>query len=252
MTGIRALIADDEALSRRLVEQLLARHADVTIVGACADGVETREAMAALAPDVVFLDVRMPAASGLDVACDRNARDGPLVVFVTAYDAFALPAFDVDAVDFLTKPLNEARFDAALDRVRERLRLRRSSTLDSAPPVPATIYRRHLMSRIGAREVIVPLDTVEYIEASDVYALVVAGGKRHLVRTALDALERELDPDDFVRVHRSFIVHTRRIREIRRAGPGALVLVTGAVVPISRRRRAHVDAALRRIALKQF
>ena len=121
---IRALIADDEALSRRLVHQLLERHADVTIVAECGDGEEARSAIATERPDVVFLDVRMPVESGLSVARARDAKSGPLVVFVTAYDSFALPAFETDAVDYLTKPLAEERFDAALDRVRERLRLR--------------------------------------------------------------------------------------------------------------------------------
>src|SRR5206468_869123 len=114
---------DDEALSRRLVHQLLERHADVAIVGEAADGEAARNALAELKPDVVFLDVRMPVESGLDVARSRPSRTGPLVVFVTAYDKFALPAFETDAVDYLTKPLNEERFDAALERVRDRLRL---------------------------------------------------------------------------------------------------------------------------------
>ncbi|MEP6621219.1 MAG: LytTR family DNA-binding domain-containing protein [bacterium] len=244
MTIIRALIADDEALSRRLVHQLLARHADVVIVGECTDGAEAREAMALLNPDVMFLDVRMPVESGLDVARNREARTGPLVVFVTAYDKFALPAFETDAVDYLTKPLTEGRFDAALDRVRERLRLRHlAANAPDAEPQPA--YLTHLVSRVGTRDVIVPLETIDYIEADDVYAAVFSAGKRYLVRTALDALERTLDPAQFARVHRSFIVRLRKVREVRRTSAAELVLEGGMVIPVSRRRRAQVEAMLK-------
>ncbi len=228
---MRAVIADDEPLSRRVVQQLLARHADVRVVAECGDGDAVRDAIAHHRPDVVFLDIRMPVASGLDVARARDARTGPLVVFVTAYDEFALPAFDVDAVDYLTKPLVEDRFDAALARVRDRLAGRR-------------VYAAHLTARIGARDVIIPLETVEYIEADDVYAAIVANGRRHLLRTSLDALERSLDPGAFARVHRSYIVRIDGIREIRRDESGSATLLTarGGVIPVSRRRRAAIDA----------
>ncbi|HTE43859.1 MAG TPA: LytTR family DNA-binding domain-containing protein, partial [Gemmatimonadaceae bacterium] len=204
---IRTLIADDEALSRRLVHQLLERHNDVEIVAECADGEAAREAIAEHHPDVVFLDIRMPVQSGLDVARSREPRGGPLIVFVTAYDQFAVPAFETDAVDYLTKPLSEERFDATLDRVRERLRLRRQ---DERRYVP------HLITRVGSRDVIVPLSTVDYIEADDVYAAVIARGRRHLVRTPLDVLERTLDPAMFARIHRSYIVRLDRVAEVRR------------------------------------
>ncbi|MEP6730166.1 MAG: LytTR family DNA-binding domain-containing protein [bacterium] len=244
MTLIRAVIADDEALSRRLVHQLLERHADVAIVAECADGAEARDAIAKLAPDVVFLDIRMPVESGLDVARQREARTGPLVVFVTAYDKFALPAFETDAVDYLTKPLTEARFDAMLDRVRERLRLRRLAALQisSTEHDPRSPYLTYLMSRVGTRDVIVPLDDIEYIEAADVYAQVHAGGKRYLVRTPLESLEHDLDPAAFARVHRSFIVRITCVREIHRGAIMELVLDTGAVIPVSRRRRGQLAA----------
>jgi two-component system LytT family response regulator len=234
---IRALIADDEALSRRLVHQLLERHRDVEIVAECADGEETRDAIAAHRPDVVFLDIRMPVESGLDIARGRE-RGGPFVVFVTAFDQFAVPAFETDAVDYLTKPLNEERFDATLDRLRDRLRLRRHDVRRYAP---------HLVTRIGARDVIIPLGTIDYIEADDVYAAVVGGGRRHLVRTPLDALERALDPAVFARIHRSYIVRLDRVTEVRRGESGApsLVLTCGVELPVSRRRRGALDVLRR-------
>ena len=240
--AIRALIADDEALSRRLIHQLLERHDDVLIVGECTNGAETRDAIASSTLDVVFLDIRMPLQSGLDVARARDARTGPFIVFVTAFDKFALPAFDTDAVDYLTKPLTERRFDAALERVRERVRLRELAAREQ--PLQTT----HLVSRVGARDIIVPLETVDYIEADDVYAVVHAAEKRYLVRTALEALEHDLDPAQFIRVHRSYIVRASRIREVRRAGAMVVVLETGAEIPVSRRRRAALDAVLKPLA----
>lgn len=252
---IRVLIADDEALSRRLVHQLLERHSDVAIVGECADGEAAREAIASHSPDVVFLDIRMPLESGLDVARSRDAQTGPLVVFVTAYDRFALPAFETDAVDYVTKPLTEERFDAALDRVRQRLRERRNAERYERIAVQTDDadgrrYVPHLISRVGTRDIVIPLDSIDYIEADDVYAAVIARGRRHLVRTPLDALERALDPAVFVRIHRSYIIRLDRVTEIRRdkkSGP-ELVLDGGIALPVSRRRRAIVDTLLKPLA----
>lgn len=251
ITTIRAIVADDEALSRRLVHQMLERHADVAIVADCTDGAATRDAIEALSPDVVFLDVRMPVESGLDVARHRDPSTGPLVVFVSAYDKFALPAFETDAVDYLTKPLTEERFDAALNRVRERLRLRRLASAASTASRAGSENRTHLthlVSRVGSRDVILPLETIDFIEADDVYAAVLADGKRYLVRTALDALERGLDPALFARVHRSYIVRLDRVREIRRVNGAELVLADGSVLPVSRRRRAALEGLLKPLA----
>jgi len=246
---MRALIADDEELSRRALQQLLRRHTDVEIIAECRDGAEAREALERLEPDVAFLDIRMPLESGLALARARSARRKTLVVFVTAFDKYALPAFDADAADYLTKPLTEARFDETLERIRERVRARRAAE-DLRPGVGAaaqqTRYAPHLVTRVGMMDVIIPLETIEYIQADDVYAVVVSGAKRQLVRTALDELERTLDPRRFVRVHRSYIVRIDRVTAVRRhAGSGAEIVVSGgAVVPVSRRRRARVTEIL--------
>jgi two-component system, LytTR family, response regulator len=245
---IRALIADDESLSRRALQQLLGRHADVEIVAVCRDGEEARHAIESLAPDVAFLDIRMPLETGLDVARERNDRQKTLVVFVTAFDRFALPAFAVDAADYLTKPLTEARFDETLERVRERVRTRRDAErLATGDGGDRAEYLAHLVSRVGATDVIIALETIDYIEADDVYAAVISRGKRQLVRTPLDALERMLDPRAFARIHRSFIVRVDRVAAIRRVARGGAEIVTtsGAVLPVSRRRRAHVVSLFR-------
>lgn len=230
---IRAVIADDEELSRRALRQLLGRHADVEIVAECRDGDEARSAIDALEPDVALLDVRMPLGSGLEVARDREGAT--LVVFVTAFDQFALPAFDVEAADYLTKPLTESRFDAMMERVRRRIDLRRRADRGAAERVAP------LVARVGARDVMIPLETVDYIEADDVYAAVVSRGKRHLVRRSLDALEQMLDPGAFIRVHRSYIVRVQRVTAVRRRDRRMeLVLTDGTAVPVSRRRRVVV------------
>lgn len=241
---IRALIADDEALSRRALHQMLERHADVEIVAECRDGAEARQAIAQLAPDVAFLDIRMPLATGLDLARGREARGRTLVVFVTAFDEFALPAFDADAADYLTKPLTEARFDETLDRVRARVNLRRDAARAVGQPENRddSAFVPYLVARVGATNIVIPLDTIDYIEADDVYAAVISRNKRQLVRAPLDVLERRLDPRLFARIHRSYIVRLDRVVSFRRRprGGAELVLVGGTTLPVSRRRSAHV------------
>jgi len=238
---IRALIADDEALSRRALHQMLARHADVQIVAECRDGEETRQAMESLKPDVAFLDIRMPLENGLDVARARENRGEMLVVFVTAFDRFALPAFAVDAADYLTKPLTESRFDETLNRVRERVRMRHDAKRATMAEERER-FAAHLVTRVGQTDVIIPLETIDYIEADDVYAAVMSRSKRQLVRMPLDELENRLDPKEFARVHRSYIVRIDRVEALRRLDRGGaeLVVAGGVVLPVSRRRKARV------------
>ena len=242
---IRALIADDEDLSRRALQQMLRRHADVEIVAECRDGAEAREALELHQPDVAFLDIKMPLASGLDLALSRGRDAQTLVVFVTAFDKFALPAFDADAADYLTKPLTEARFDETVERVRRRIDARRAAAQTSAeaPPGSHRRYLRQLVARVGQTDLIIPLDVIDYIKADDVYAAVVAYPKHHLVRTSLDALEESLDPRAFLRIHRSYIVRLARVSAVRRRPGGQMetVMTCGAVLPVSRRRRSRLN-----------
>lgn len=240
--AIKALIVDDEPLSRRAVDQLLARHVDFVVVGECVDAVAAREASERVKPDVMFLDVRMPGLSGLDLARD-NGDELPLVVFVTAFDEFALPAFEVDAVDFLRKPITQERFDSAVDRVRERIRLLAAAKSGRAG---GARYLERLVTRVRDEDVVIPIGDVDHIAADDVYAIVYGGGRRYLVRTALDTLETQLDPAAFIRVHRSHIVAARSVAAVRRAGTLCeLVLQDGTTVPVSRRRRGQLFVMLR-------
>jgi two-component system, LytTR family, response regulator len=248
---IRALIVDDEPLSRRALRQLLSRHPDADIVGECRDAFEAETALRDTHPDVVFLDVRMPERSGLDVARARNEHgnehgSAPLIVFVTAFEEFALPAFETEAIDYLTKPVTEERFDAAFRRVRERLDLMaRAESLDASTS-PAARYADRLVARVRDRDVIIPVTQIDYIAADDVYATVHARGTAFTIRSSLDALGRILDPSFFVRVHRSYIVQFDRVTAVRQlpGGHRALVLSTGASLPVSRRRRHEIDRML--------
>jgi two-component system LytT family response regulator len=235
---IRALIVDDEPLSRRAVRQLCARRSDVVVVAECRNAAEAGTVLRRSSIDVMFLDVRMPGLTGLDVA-RRREHGRPLVVFVTAFQEFAFPAFDTGAVDYLTKPLNPARFDRALARVKARLAL----TASAAPRAEPAPYEHHLVVRLRDREVILPAESIEYIAAEDVYAAVHSLFGVHLIRQSLDALEERLDPGAFVRVHRSFIVQIDYVLAIRRTRRDRrmLVLRSGAEVPVSRHRRAAMQ-----------
>ncbi|NOT08926.1 MAG: response regulator transcription factor [Gemmatimonadales bacterium] len=240
---IRALVVDDEPLSRRAVRQLCARHPDVIVVAECRNGAEAAGALRRSAVDVVFLDVKMPGLNGLDVARRRQRAQRPLVVFVTAYDEFALPAFDAAAIDYLTKPLNPARFALALDRVRTQLGL----MAPSAPAVESEPeFLQNLVARFRNCDILLPTESIEYIAANDVYAAVHSQTGVHLVRQSLGLLEERLDPSLFVRVHRSFIVQVDYVTAVRRArhGKRTLVLRSGAEVPVSRRRRDAIQRLL--------
>lgn len=261
MSRIRVVIVDDEPLARHGIRQLLAAHPDVEVAGEARDGHEAVRMLRALAPDLVFLDVQMPELDGFDVLRRLDPERLPAVIFVTAHDTFAVRAFDQHALDYLVKPLNEARFHQAMARARERLRsrdavelARRLSALLAADAsadaaVPPEPPRRLVVATAGA-DLVLELGEIQWIEADDYYAAVHARGRRHLVRESLASLEARLEPARFVRVHRSAIVNLAQVREVRSglADEPAVVLHDGTRVPLSRRRRRLVDQAIRRFA----
>jgi two-component system LytT family response regulator len=231
---VRVLIVDDEALARAVLREHLGAHADVEIVGECANGFEAVKAIAEQRPELVFLDIQMPKLDGFEVV--ELAGASTHYVFVTAYDQFALRAFEVHAIDYLLKPFGRERLAQALAHARERLR--------APQPVAALVSEvqaRHqplerILIRDGARVQVVPVDQVEYIEAEDDYVAIVAGGRRWLKSQRLAELETQLDPAAFLRVHRSYIVRldaVARIEPVGKDGHCAL-LKNGARVPISR------------------
>jgi two-component system LytT family response regulator len=259
---MRAVIADDEPLARRGIRQLLAPHRDVTVVAEARNGIETVRALRSLHPDLLFLDVQMPELDGFGVLREYGAERMPAVIFVTAYDDFAVRAFEANALDYLVKPVGEARFAQALERTRERRRSVDAVALSQRLSALLAMHERaHVVSGATAGRLLVPtssgelvLDTdeIDWIEADDYYAAIHARGRRHLIRESLASLEQRLDGSRFVRAHRSAIVNIDRVRELRSANESAgetvLVLRDGTRVPISRRRREQVAAALRRLS----
>ena len=248
---MRVLLADDEPLARRALAQLLAVHADVEIAGECADGAEVRDALSRSAWDVLLLDIRMPELSGIDAARLLTANR-PLVVFITAHEEFGIQAFEHGAVDYLLKPVTQSRVDLALSRVRARLTADEDAARyremigGSAEPR----YLDRLIARIGDRDLIIPVDRVELVAADDVYAAVHVAGRRYLLRTSLDELERSLSPDRFARVHRSYLVPIDAVVAVRHTdGTVELELRNGASVPVSRRRRRELDRIVARAAV---
>jgi len=237
---MRVIIVDDELLARAVLREHLAAYADVEIVGECANGFEAVKAIAELAPDLVFLDIQMPKLDGFEVVELAGARTQ--YVFVTAYDQFALRAFEVHALDYLLKPFSRERLEQALAHARARLGSPAVAAAGSQAVAAAqeAAQRRTPLGRIlirdGARVQVIPADSIDYIEAQDDYVQVVAAGKAWLKSQRLSELEEQLDPRAFLRVHRSYIVRLAAIERIDAVGKDShcAVLRGGARIPVSR------------------
>lgn len=232
---LRVLIVDDEPLARQRIEDLLAKEKDVVIVGTAADGAAATEAIRALHPDVVFLDVQMPGRSGVEVANEFGA-DMPVTVFVTAFDRHAVKAFELAAIDYLVKPFDDERFAQTLQRAR------RAAEQRQAPRTYAGRIPVELRGQIRA----VPVDRIEYITASGPYAELHVEGKTFAVRERMQALEEKLDPQRFFRIHRSAIVRLDAIDVFLRqpGGDYAVRLKSGVELSVSRTRREELEGRL--------
>jgi two-component system LytT family response regulator len=245
---LRTVIADDEPVARRRIRRLLGAEAGVTVVAEYGDGASALQGIVAESPDLVFLDVQMPELDGFDVLRALGDTIAPAIVFVTAYDRYALQAFDAHAVDYLLKPFTPARLQAAVAKARERI-LSRKVAPEIAALASALRQRARYLSRLvvrsGNRLVVVDLGTVDWIGAADNYVRLMIGGKEHLQRETLSSLERQLDPDRFARIHRSAIVQIDRIVELHPATHGDVdvVLRDGTRLTLSRTYRARVEAA---------
>jgi two-component system LytT family response regulator len=254
----RALIVDDEPLARETLRGLLRRDGSVVVAGECGTGAAAVEAIRRERPDIVFLDVQMPDLDGFSVL-ERVAGDHvPVVVFVTAWDRYAVRAFDVHAVDYLLKPFDDARFFRALRRAKrslegEGLRDRGRALLGlleeragAAPPSARLPFRR-LVVRSGSSLVFLQPEDVDWIEAADYYVQLHVGPSVHLLRESLHSLEARLDPAEFVRIHRSAIVNLDRVQAVRaeRSGQSVVVLADGTCLKLSRRRRPRLERLVR-------
>jgi two-component system LytT family response regulator len=258
VTGIRVLVVDDEPLAREGVRLLAEREPDLTVVGECGSAGEAEQAIRALSPDVVFLDVQLPGESGLALAARLGRDVAPLVVCVTAYEEHAVRAFELHAVDYLLKPVDPARFAEAVGRVRRAVAAasrdeahdRLLAALDALrardEPAPPSPHLDRVSVRVGDRLVVVRLADVDWIGADGDYVRLHVGGKGALVRATMAQLEHRLDPRRFLRVHRSAIANLDAVHslEVGAHGDYVLRLRDGSRIKISRSYRDAVLAAL--------
>lgn len=249
---LRALIVDDEAVARRRIRRLLAAERDIVLVGECGDGASALKAIVSDKPHIVFLDVQMPELDGFEVVLALAPEELPGVVFVTAFDRYALRAFDVHAVDYLLKPFTRDRFQTALSRARARLGAPRTALTDHLAPLLDDVratrpHSPRVAVRTGDRFVVIEWDQVDWVEAADNYLTLHVGPREHLLRQTLAALEQQLDPERFVRVHRSSIVQVDRITELRPVshGDAEVVLRNGTRLTVSRTWRKNIERRLR-------
>ena len=245
---LRVVIVDDEPLARESIRILLKPHEDISVVGECNDGREALEAIRRHRPDIVFLDIQMPALDGFDVI-EALGDETPVIVFVSAYDRYAMRAFDVHAADYLLKPFTDARFEDALSNAIERLRGGSPQTRSNVAAIadePRAYTRRFMVSVRGAIRFL-KAEAVDWIEAADYYSRLHVGPSSYLIRLPMNDLEATLDPDAFVRVHRSAIVNVDRVVEMRPTFRNELIVVleNGTEVRMSRARRHALEERFR-------
>jgi two-component system LytT family response regulator len=242
---IRVVIVDDEELARSYLRELLGSHPEIEVAAECSNGFEAVKAVAELKPDLLFLDVQMPKLDGFEVL--ELIGSETAVVFVTAYDQYALRAFDVHAVDYLLKPFNQARFEAALDRARQRIgaRLPPAAQLAAAARPPLQ-YLERIVVKDGAKVDVIPCDKLDYAEAQDDYVLLRSQGRNHLKPQTISSLEASLDPGKFLRIHRSYLVNLERVAKIEPYAKDSriAILTDGTRLPVSRAGYARLKALL--------
>lgn len=248
---IRALLVDDEMLARLALRQALASHPDVTIVGECGNAAEARQAIEALQPDLIFLDIQMPDVDGFKFLHTLNRGTLPMVVFATAYGQHALRAFDANALDYLLKPIDQDRFDQMMTRVRTHWQGREvaAARADSSPPrtsVGAGEWLTRVSVKVGEHIRVIATADIDWIEANGNYVCIHVGATTYLHRDTLRQLQDRLDPARFLRVHRAVLVNVDRVREVHPLfnGNAELVLHDGTRIGLSRRFREQARRVL--------
>jgi len=268
---LRVVIVDDEPPALAGLRALLSRHSDIEIAGEALGGTSAIATILDVHPDIVILDVQMPEVDGFQVLDAVQKSEGrlPFIIFVTAHDQFAVQAFEVHAVDYLLKPVADARFARALTRAREFIASRSNGDLgqrlqalldehsqraarepgSSAPagdPAAGSRYATRMLVRVGQRDEIVSVADIDWIRSDDYCSILHIGGKQHIIRETLGALEKRLDPRSFARIHRSVIVNLSRVTALRRLRVGGVnvVLRDGTQLPVSRARRAMLTEIL--------
>ncbi len=257
---IRAIIVDDEPIARSSIRALLKRDPDIEVVAECGSGAEALTAIRAQKPELAFLDIEMPECDGFDVLELLGTDAPPAIVFVTAYDTYAIRAFEAEALDYLLKPFDDERFARALERAKRHV----------AKPRALSHASKTLVVKSAGKVVFLPLADVDWIESADYYSRVHVGAKTHLLRRSMTDLEQDLDPAVFCRIHRSAIVRLDRVSHIEtsQAGEYEVVLGDGTRLPVSRRHRRSLfvrcghrgygrvaspeDRALKRLAFQEY
>jgi two-component system LytT family response regulator len=239
----RAVIVDDEELARAFLRELLRAHPEIEIAAECANGFEAVKAVAEANPDLLFLDIQMPKLDGFEVL--ELIDPGPAIIFVTAYDQYAMRAFDAHAVDYLLKPFGPERFERALERAKARLGERRLPTA-VASERPAGDRPQRIVVKDGTRVHVIPLDKLDYVEAQDDYVALHSGGKSYLKQQPIASVETALDPARFVRIHRSAIVNLERVARIEPYGKESRIAILhdGSRLPVSRSGYARLMEAM--------
>ena len=248
---IRSLIVDDEDLARQVIREMLKPHPEIEIIGECSNGFEAVRMVTESNPDLIFLDIQMPKLDGLEVL-ELIGAD-VCVIFVTAYDEHALRAFEVHAVDYLLKPFRAERFQAALQRAKQRMG--EKNPLPQHPLSPADLkaatrepgqYAERIVVKDGTRVQIIPVSKLDYVEAQDDYIALTSQGKKHLKQQAISSIEASLDPKNFIRIHRSYLVNLERVTRLEPYGKDShiAILNDGARLPVSRAGYARLKALL--------
>lgn len=251
---LRALIVDDENLARERLKLMLADESDIEVIGECADGDEAFERLSSTAIDLLFLDIQMPGLSGLDVARKIGPGHLPPTIFLTAFHQYAVDAFTLEAVDYLTKPVERVRFKQALQRFRHTIATKDTAAAQGRlaavlerldeKAVEQKTYLSRLIVPDGPKDVLIPVRGIEWIEASDYYCSLHVKQRTYLLRESLSDLEAKLDPNCFVRVHRSALVNLDYLHEIHREGvrENTVTLADGTSIRISKGGRQRLRA----------
>lgn len=242
---IKTLIVDDEPIARDRVRRMLREENDIEIIGECGNGKEAVKFINENKPDLVFLDIQMPEMTGFEALQKINPNNTPAIVFVTAYDQYAIQAFDVHALDYLLKPFNRERFKRAIERAREQIEKTTTGKIDErlasllADLTTSKKYLERLVVKSVGRVFFLRTEEVDWIEAAGNYAKLHVGREGHLIRETMNGLESKLNPDKFLRIHRSTLVNIDRIKELNPlfSGDYTVMLKNGTELTLSRNYR---------------
>jgi two-component system, LytTR family, response regulator len=242
---LRTLVVDDEELARQVMRELLSAHEEIDVVAECRNGLEAVKAVAEHKPDLLFMDVQMPKLTGFDVL-ELIGTEVP-VIFVTAYDEYAMKAFEVHALDYLLKPVGKQRLAAAVKRVLTRTAEKLPEATELAASArPAGKFAERIVVKDGTKVTLIPVAKLDYAEAQDDYVALSSQGQKHLKQQTFASLEAALDPEQFVRIHRSYLVNLHRVARIEPYGRESRVAVlsSGIKLPVSRAGYARLQSLL--------